>query len=157
LGEGLGERATPPAHHHHHHDHAHLTEEEHARLHLEEALAARREGVHRRSLVTLGVSGGLAPCPDALAILLLAIGINQAGLGMLAIVAFSVGLAGVLVAFGLAIALTGPFWTRARSATAGRGGLNATLGRFAAVSPLVSAVVVLLLGLAMIWRAGVSA
>ncbi len=144
--------------HHHHHDHAHLTEEEHARLHLEEALAARRRGVDRRGLVALGVSGGLAPCPDALAILLLAIGINQAGFGMLAIVAFSLGLAGVLVAFGLIIALAGPFWTRARRATAdqGRTGrrLNAAFGRLVAASPMVSAVVVLLLGLAMIWRAG---
>jgi nickel/cobalt exporter len=146
---------------HHHHDHTHLSEEEHARLHLEDALAARRKGVRRRSLVTLGVSGGLAPCPDALAILLLAIGINQAGFGMLAIVAFSLGLAGVLVAFGLAIALAGPFWTRTRRAASERGGfgarLNDAFGRLAAVSPLVSAVVVLLLGLAMIWRAGVAA
>lgn len=143
----------------HHHDHVHLSAEEHARLHLEEALAARR-GVDRRGLVALGVSGGLAPCPDALAILLLAIGINQAGFGLLAIVAFSLGLAGVLVAFGLAIALAGPVWSRTRQAAAGRGGLghrlNATLGRLVAVSPLVSAVVVLLLGLAMVWRAGAS-
>src|SRR5262249_7658080 len=142
-------------HHHHHH---HLSEDEHARLHLEEALAARRQSVDRRGLVALGVSGGLTPCPDALAILLLAIGINQAGFGMLAILAFSLGLAGVLVAFGLAIALAGPFWTRARQAAAARGGfgsrLNAAFGRLIAVSPLLSAVVVLLLGLAMIWRAG---
>jgi ABC-type nickel/cobalt efflux system permease component RcnA len=145
-------------HHHHHHDHAHLSEEEHARLHLEEALAAQRRGVDRRGLIALGVSGGLAPCPDALAILLLAIGINQAGFGMLAIAAFSLGLASVLVAFGLAIALAGPFWTRTRRAAAERTGsgrrLHVAFGRFVAVSPMVSAVVVLLLGLAMIWRAG---
>ncbi|HEY7030939.1 MAG TPA: hypothetical protein VH482_06420 [Thermomicrobiales bacterium] len=140
--------------------HHHLSDDEHARLHLEDALAARRPGVERRGLIALGVSGGLAPCPDALAILLLAIGINQAGFGMVAILSFSLGLAGVLVAFGLAIALAGPFWTRARQAAAARGGLgprlNATFGRLVAVSPLISAVVVLLLGLAMIWRAGVA-
>jgi ABC-type nickel/cobalt efflux system permease component RcnA len=152
LGEGPGVGA--------YHHHAHLSAEEHTRLHLEEALAARRHGVDRRGLVALGVSGGLAPCPDALAILLLAIGINQAGFGMLAIVAFSLGLAGVLVAFGLAIALAGPFWTRTRRAATECGGigmgrrLSAVFGRVVAVSPLVSAVVVLLLGLAMIWRAG---
>jgi ABC-type nickel/cobalt efflux system permease component RcnA len=154
--EPAHQNASPPPHHHHHY----LSEDEHARLHLEEALAARRPGVDRRGLVALGVSGGLTPCPDALAILLLAIGINQAGFGMLAILAFSLGLAGVLVAFGLAIALAGPFWTRARQAASARGGigqrLNAAVGRLAAVSPLVSAVVVLLLGLAMIWRAGVA-
>lgn len=139
-------------HHHHHHDHEHLTEEEHARLHLEEALAVRR-GVSKRSLVTLGVSGGMAPCPDALAILLLAIGMNQAGLGMLAIVAFSAGLAGVLVAFGLAVALVGPAWTRARRrAGAGSARRSAALGRLATAAPMISATIVLLLGLAMAWR-----
>jgi hypothetical protein len=75
----------------------------------------------------------------------------------LAIIAFSVGLAGVLVAFGLAIAMAGPFWARTRQAASERGGmgrsLNAAFGRLVTVSPLVSAVVVLLLGLAMIWRA----
>lgn len=139
------------------HDHAGLTDEEHTRLHLQEALAARRAGVDQRGLVALGVAGGLAPCPDALAILLLAIGMNQTGFGMLAIIAFSVGLAGVLVAFGLAIAMAGPFWARTRQAASERGGvgrgLNAAFGRLVTVSPLVSAVVVLLLGLAMIWRA----
>jgi nickel/cobalt exporter len=153
LGEGLGERA-----HSAHHHPPHLSDEDHTRLHLEEALAARHQRVDRRGLIALGVSGGLAPCPDALAILLLAIGINQAGFGMLAILAFSVGLASVLVAFGLTIALAGPFWTRARQRMAERGGmgsrLNAVFGRVVAVSPVVSAVVVLLLGLAMIWRAG---
>jgi ABC-type nickel/cobalt efflux system permease component RcnA len=141
------------------HDHAGLTEEEHTRLHLQEALAARRvgrSGVDQRGLVALGVAGGIAPCPDALAILLLAIGMNQTGFGMIAIVAFSVGLAGVLVAFGLVIALAGPVWERTRHAASARGGtgqrLSAAFGRLVTVSPLVSAVMVLLLGLAMIVR-----
>ncbi|MCA9859658.1 MAG: hypothetical protein KC438_08045, partial [Thermomicrobiales bacterium] len=82
--------------HHHHHDHAHLTEEEHARLHLEEALAIRNR-TSLRDLAMLGVAGGIVPGPEALAILLLAIGLHQAWLGMLSIVAFSFGLAAVLV------------------------------------------------------------
>jgi ABC-type nickel/cobalt efflux system permease component RcnA len=107
-------------HDHHHHDHEGLSDEEHARLHLAEVEAAMVEEtggrrVSMRNLVTLGVSGGMAPCPDALAILLLAVGINQLAFGMVAIVAFSVGLAGVLVAFGLPITLNGPFWSRAGS------------------------------------------
>lgn len=145
---------------HPHHDHAGLTEEEHARLHLEEALAARRSSVDRRGLLGLGVAGGLAPCPDALAIILLAVGMNQTGFGMVAIVAFSLGLAGVLVAMGLAISMFGPAWQRTRRAAQERGELggwwHAVFGRLVAASPLVSAVVVLLLGLAMIWSAGAS-
>ncbi|MGH2535457.1 MAG: sulfite exporter TauE/SafE family protein [Thermomicrobiales bacterium] len=120
-------RPSPVTHHHQHHDHDHLTEEEHARLHLaavEAATVGSGEGrrVSKRSLVALGVSGGMAPCPDALAILLLAVGINQLAFGMLAIVAFSLGLAGVLVAFGLAIALAGPVWSRLGRATTGGAG-----------------------------------
>lgn len=139
-------------HHDHHHDHEHLTDEEHARLHLEQVLAARR-GVSRRSLVTLGVSGGMAPCPDALAILLLAIGMNQAGLGMLAIVAFSAGLAVVLVAFGLAVSLVRPSWSRTRKRAGSSGSrLSLAFARFTTAAPMVSATIVLLLGLAMAWR-----
>ncbi|MEZ4496338.1 MAG: sulfite exporter TauE/SafE family protein [Thermomicrobiales bacterium] len=101
-------------HHHHHydhdhphvheHDHASLSDEEHARLHAAEIdqIYVRRDGRRRvsfRQLAVLGVSGGIAPCPDALAILLLSAGIGQAAFGMVAIVAFNLGLAAVLVAF----------------------------------------------------------
>jgi nickel/cobalt exporter len=137
---------------HHHHDHAHLTDDEHERLHLEEALQIR-SGVSRRSLVTLGVSGGLAPCPDALAILLLAIGMNQAGLGMIAIIAFSSGLATVLVAFGLAVSLLGPAWNRLKSGGSGESWWMAgAFSRFTTFAPVGSACIVLLLGIAMAWR-----
>lgn len=143
-----------PMTHHPDHDHAGLSDAEHARLHLAEIERARGHGrgVSVRSLVTLGVSGGIAPCPDALAILLLAVGINQFALGMLAIVAFSFGLAGVLVAFGLAVALAGPFWQRLRHRRSPSSRLGGGLTRLATLSPLLSAVVVLLLGLAMLWR-----
>ncbi|MFL5761966.1 MAG: nickel/cobalt transporter [Thermomicrobiales bacterium] len=143
------------------HDHAHLTPEEHAKLHLAEVatvVTADKRRVSLRNLVTLGVTGGLAPCPDALAILLLAVGINQAGFGMIAIVAFSLGLAGVLIAFGLSIALAGPFWKRASTTLADRNStLSAGLGRVVALSPIISAVFVLILGLGMVWRAGLGA
>ena len=136
--------------HHHHHDHAQLSEEEHARLHLEEALRART-GLSRRSLVAMGVSGGLAPCPDALAILLIAIGMGQGVLGMFAIVAFSAGLAGVLVLFGLAIVLANPLWGRLRAAVGERDSLNTGLARFARFAPVASGAVILVFGLAMAW------
>ncbi len=99
-----GESHPHDHHDRHHHDHPHLSDEEHARLHLEEALALRN-GTSRRGLLTLGIAGGIVPCPEALAILLLAIGLHQAWLGMLSIVAFSLGLAAVLVAFGVMVAL----------------------------------------------------
>jgi nickel/cobalt transporter (NicO) family protein len=54
-----------------------------------------------RSLLALGISGGLLPCPSALVVLLSAIALHRVAFGMLLIVAFSVGLAGVLTGIGL--------------------------------------------------------
>jgi nickel/cobalt exporter len=54
-----------------------------------------------RSLLALGVSGGLVPCPAALVLLLSAISLGRLGFGMVLVVAFSVGLA--LVLFGIGV------------------------------------------------------
>ena len=54
-----------------------------------------------RSLLALGVSGGLLPCPSALVVLLSAIALHRVAFGLLLIVAFSLGLASVLVGIGL--------------------------------------------------------
>jgi len=55
-----------------------------------------------RSLLTLGISGGLVPCPSAMVLLLAAVALNKTAYGMLLVVAFSVGLAITLTAVGLA-------------------------------------------------------
>jgi len=54
-----------------------------------------------RGLLALGISGGLLPCPSALVVLLSAIALHRVAFGMLLIVAFSIGLAGVLTGIGL--------------------------------------------------------
>jgi ABC-type nickel/cobalt efflux system permease component RcnA len=147
-------------HGHHHHDHGHLTDEEHARLHAAEIdqVFIERNGQRRvsfRQLAVLGVSGGIAPCPDALAILLLSAGIGQAAFGMVAIVAFSVGLAAVLVAFGIGVALLRPVIGRLLNREGrDRGFAGAALDRLVVVSPVVSALVVLGLGVAMLVTIG---
>ncbi len=51
----------------------------------------------------MGVSAGLIPCPSALVVLLAAVSQQRLGLGLLLIVAFSVGLAATLTALGLAV------------------------------------------------------
>jgi ABC-type nickel/cobalt efflux system permease component RcnA len=53
------------------------------------------------SLIALGVSGGIVPCPSALVVLLGAIALDRVGLGLVLIVAFSLGLASVLILIGL--------------------------------------------------------
>ncbi len=52
-------------------------------------------------LFILGVTGGIIPCPAALVVLLSAFALHRIELGFFLIVAFSLGLAAVLVAFGM--------------------------------------------------------
>jgi nickel/cobalt transporter (NicO) family protein len=54
-----------------------------------------------RSLLALGVSGGLVPCPAALVLLLSAISLGRLGFGMVLVTAFSAGLAIVLTGIGI--------------------------------------------------------
>ena len=95
-----------------------------------------------KSLLTLGISGGLVPCPDAIAILLVAVAINRILLGMLLIVAFSVGLALVLILIGIAMVQGMRLVARID-----------LLNRFSRYTPLVSAVVVAGLGIGLTFNA----
>ena len=56
-----------------------------------------------RALLALGISGGAVPCPDALAILLIALAAGHVLFGILIILGFSLGLGAVLIALGLAL------------------------------------------------------
>ena len=51
----------------------------------------------------MGAAAGLIPCPSALVVLLGAIAQHQVALGLVLIVAFSLGLATTLTALGLAV------------------------------------------------------
>ncbi|NET39548.1 MAG: high frequency lysogenization protein HflD [Cyanothece sp. SIO1E1] len=76
-------------HHHHHHD-DHLRE-------------------NWSSILAIGISGGLVPCPSALILLLSAIALHQIAYGLVLIGGFSIGLASVLTSLGLA-AVYGQQW-----------------------------------------------
>ncbi len=91
-----------------------------------------------KSLLTLGVSGGLIPCPDAIAILLVAVALNRIPFGMLLIVAFSIGLALVLIAIGLAMVHGVRLISR-----------SDLVSRFSVYAPVISAVIVSGLGVAL--------
>jgi ABC-type nickel/cobalt efflux system permease component RcnA len=87
-------------HHHHHHDHDHDHHDHdhaHAHSHVPEG------DISLGSLIALGASGGLVPCPSALVLLLSSIALGRIGLGLSLLVAFSLGLAGVLMAIGLIV------------------------------------------------------
>jgi len=91
-------------HHLNHHDHSH-----HGRAHHHHDLNHR---VSLRELVTLGVSGGIVPCPAALVVLLSAVSMQRIGFGLLLIVAFSIGLAAVLITIGLLMVYARDFMSR---------------------------------------------
>ncbi len=63
-----------------------------------------------RSLLALGISGGLLPCPSALVLMLSAISLNRIGYGLLLTVVFSFGLAATLTSVGLAFLYVGKFF-----------------------------------------------
>ena len=65
-----------------------------------------------RELLTLGIGGGIVPCPAALVVLLSAVSLQRIGFGLLLIVAFSIGLAAVLIAVGLLMVYARRFMTR---------------------------------------------
>jgi nickel/cobalt exporter len=75
--------------HHHHHDHEHN----------HEPPAAVTAG----SLLALGVSGGLVPCPASLILLLGAMAVGRLPLGLVLLLAFSLGMAAVLTAVGMVV------------------------------------------------------
>jgi ABC-type nickel/cobalt efflux system permease component RcnA len=56
-----------------------------------------------RNILWLGISGGVVPCPAALIVLLLALKVGRLTYGLALILAFSVGLAAVLVVIGLLV------------------------------------------------------
>ena len=63
--------------------------------------AAQARTVPLKQLLLLGITGGIIPCPAALVVLLSAVSLHRVGLGLFLIVAFSAGLAAVLIAIGI--------------------------------------------------------
>ncbi|MEP0820305.1 MULTISPECIES: nickel/cobalt transporter [Trichocoleus] len=112
------------AHEHHPHSHGHAHEHPHPHEHEHEAhldthshshgghthshlpLGADGTPVTWRNLLALGISGGLLPCPSALVLLLSAIALGRVGFGIVLVLAFSLGLAGVLTGLGLLLVCT---------------------------------------------------
>jgi nickel/cobalt transporter (NicO) family protein len=100
VGHHRAQRAHREAHEHqhsherHHHDHVHGP---HGHRH------DVPDTITWKGLIGMGASAGLIPCPSALVVLLGAVAQHQVALGLLLILAFSVGLAGTLTALGLLV------------------------------------------------------
>jgi len=107
-------------HHHHHHDH----------------------DVSWKSLVAMGASAGLIPCPSALVVLLGALSQHQVGLGLLLITAFSLGLAATITGIGIAVVYARTLLARFDFSS-----------RTASALPAVSALVIVVVGCVLTIRA----
>lgn len=118
-------------HHHHEHDHHHHEHNHTHHHHLPERVSLG-------DLLTLGISGGLVPCPEALGIMLIAIGLNRILFGLGLIVAFSLGLAAVLIIIGILL-------VRSKLLLERLGGVG---GRWQHLLPVASAIIVTILGVA---------
>lgn len=103
------------SHHHHDHssgDHSHSEGDHHHGDHSHLPPGADGAPVSWRSLLALGISGGLLPCPSALVVMLSAIALNRVGFGLVLVFAFSLGLAAALSGIGLMFVYAGRFFNR---------------------------------------------
>jgi ABC-type nickel/cobalt efflux system permease component RcnA len=124
---------SPPHEHHQTHGHPHPHGHHHA-----------HGDVTPRQLFTLGVTGGIIPCPAALVVLLSGLSLGRVGFGLVLIVAFSLGLAAVLI-------ITGLLMVFARSLMARVQGDGALVSRWL---PLTSSAVITIIGLAIVLQSG---
>lgn len=104
----LGWQMRPQHSHHHDHDHHHHEHDHHdhdcGHSHATpEDIASRYGGrqVSTGEVMWFGFTGGLLPCPSAIAVLLVALQMKAYALGVAMVAAFSIGLAATLVAVGL--------------------------------------------------------
>src|SRR5271165_2738381 len=134
--------------HAHDHGHVHLPgtpahshaagshdDREHAQAHAIPGTAPLKFG----ATVLAAMSGGVAPCPAALVVLLAALALNQVLYGVFVIVAFSFGLAATLTGLGIAV-VRGASWLQGRPA----------FERCVEYGPLLSSVVIATIGAVMV-------
>ncbi len=93
-------------HHHSHGDHQH-----HDHPHPSSGINDQYR-YNTWNLLLLGISGGLVPCPAAIATLLAAIAAGRIGQGLFMAILFSVGLGSVMVALGVFLSHAGRLTAR---------------------------------------------
>ena len=92
-----------------------------------------------KGIVILGIAGGIVPCWDAVAMLLFALSAGLASIAVPLLLAFSTGMAGVLVAVGIAVVKT-------RDIIKKHGPSGIWLERISKLLPIISAVFVIVIG-----------
>jgi len=142
MKQYYGGKAHSHGHDHHTHDHAHSHGHSHSHGdgHTHSHVPSERTGFW--ALLSLGISGGIVPCVDALIGLLFAITLDKLTWGVIILCAFSLGLAAVLVAIGILMVMAKPVIERFT-------GEGIWLKRL----PIISATVVIVLGAVLVFKA----
>ena len=128
-----------------HHEHSHGEHHSHEE-HSHDGLTHTHDGnthshlppeeISWKSLLALGISGGLLPCPSALVLMLSAINLNRIGYGLILTLVFSFGLAATLTCVGLIFLYGGKLF----------GGLRLAENRIFKALPVASAFVIACVG-----------
>lgn len=169
-GHGHGHTHGPghgPGHHHHPHTAPARTESDESAVavltkdggdephthpapgdrHSHTAPAATRGG-----LIGMGIAGGLVPSPSALVVLLGAVALGRTAFGVLLVLGYGLGMAATLTLAGLLLVRLRERLDRTnRTATSPRW---AALARLAAIGPVATSSLVLLVGIGLTVRAG---
>ncbi|MGV0023867.1 nickel/cobalt transporter [Phormidesmis priestleyi ANT.L61.2] len=134
----------PDHFHDHSHNHLYNHSHDHSHDHGHSHLPPGADGspITWSSILALGISGGLLPCPSALVVLLSAIALGRIGFGLALVSAFSLGLAGVLTAIGLTLVYAKDWFERLP--------IQASKSKF---FPAMSALFVTLIGLGITTKA----
>jgi nickel/cobalt exporter len=131
--------AVPDAHDHTHDGQAH-GHPHHSHHHHTPSLGEERQSLWQ--IMGLGISGGLIPCPAALVVLLASLRSGEIASGLTYLLVFSLGVAAVLVALGVAVCKATGFAARFLD--------RPWLG---AVASMGSAVLIIGVGAFIVWQA----
>lgn len=135
-----------PSHHHHEHESHYHGHEDHHHNHGHTHSHLPKGGVSLYSLIALGISGGMVPCPSALVVLLAAISLHRILLGLSLIFAFSLGLALVLIIVGILMVKSTGLIMKTRNGN-----------RLLKILPAVSAIAIIVIGMGITFNALISA
>lgn len=125
--------------------HAFAHRHHHAHGHTHEHAIEGSQPLRFRSAVVAAMSGGIAPCPAAIVVLLTALHLHRVGYGLALIVVFSLGLATVLSGIGIAV-VHGASWL----------GRHTMFARVSKLAPFLTAGVITTVGSVMLTQ-GLSA
>jgi ABC-type nickel/cobalt efflux system permease component RcnA len=129
--------------HGHDHDHGALNPEEHAAAHAQEAASI----TSLRDLLVLGVTGGLVPCPAGVTLVIFSVSFEDQNTlkCFVYLTAFSLGLAGVLIAVAVSMVLSKKYLISSTP--------SARTKRVLEILPFVSCVLICIVGVGLCLQA----